>query len=356
MGKHEAPKRSQLIPVLAVIALAVALLGVTRFASAMGGSDEIGTTAGQVPPSLTATASESPTTEDPVVDVEPVRVAGGGGDVVPDKVVQRIRAEAVPPAAAFRMATFNVLGHSHTVPGGTHGGRGFAPGTTRIGFALQALRANGVSVVGLQEFEQPQSAAFTNMAGAGWRTFPGMSQGTLAVRRSIAWNTAVWEWVEGRTIELPYFGGARVPAPVIKLRHLETGREAWFINIHNPTSNARRGNNAHWRAVATQMEINQMNALEEQTGLPVFLMGDFNERNEAFCKVTAGADAQAAIGGSGGPPCQVPGGLGIDQIFGSKEGVTFSAYLRLQNELIRRASDHPMILTSVTLDGATATD
>ena len=354
MGKHEAPRRAQLIPVLAVAGLVLALIGVSRLAVAFSDQDD--------PPAAAPTSSApSPTwTSDPPREKGEPRTgakkekkkkdedAGAKkNDAQSEKLrkkVQKAAKEQEPPPLTFRLSSFNVLGHSHTVPGGTHGGRGYAPGTSRVVTAAGMLRNQGVSVVGLQEYEPPQHHAFVRATG--WGVFPGLQRGTAGVRNSIAWNDAVWRLVEAHTVPIPYFHGNRVPMPYILLEHAETGRRAWFINIHNPASNARRGNNQHWRNVATGMEIALMNRLQAD-GTPVFLMGDFNERNEAFCRVTVGADAIAANGGSGGPPCVMPGNAGIDWIFGSDDGVTFSGYQRIEN----RISDHPMLVTNVTLDG-----
>jgi hypothetical protein len=72
-------------------------------------------------------------------------------------------------------------------------------------------------------------------------------------------------------------------------------------------------------------------------------MGDFNEREEAFCAVTRRAPAVAANGGSAGPPCRPPANIGIDWIFGTQD-IAFSDYRRLRGGLIGRATDHPVIL------------
>lgn len=349
VGKHQAPRRAQLIPVLAVAGLAFALIGVSRFAVAMNDSDDP-----QAASPTTSVPSPTSTSEPPRDKGEP-RPRRSGSDKesrretrknseeLRKKVQKAAKKEEAPPLT-FRLSSFNVLGHSHTVPGGTHGGRGFAPGTSRIAAAAGMIRGAGVSVVGLQEYEPPQHNVFVR--NTGWGVYPGMQLGTAGVRNSIAWNDAVWSLVEAHTIQIPYFRGNRVPMPYILLEHAETGRRAWFINIHNPASNARRGNNQHWRTVATGMEIALMNQLKA-SGTPVFLMGDFNERNEAFCRVTVAADALAANGGTGGPPCQMPAGAGIDWIFGTSEDVAFSGYRRVET----RTSDHPMIVTDVTLTG-----
>lgn len=263
----------------------------------------------------------------------------------------QLAADGLPaPPATFRIGSFNLLGHSHTTKGGNK--RGYASGTTRIGWAVQLIRGNNISVVGLQEYEPIQHNRFVGLTGGGWGVYPGM-QIKKGVRNSIAWNKSVWELVQAHTIPIPYFHGNLVPMPYIQLKHKETGRLAWFINIHNPAST--RGPAQHWRNVATSKEIALMNQLQapespHKPGIPTFLTGDFNEKAEAFCRVTAGANAQAANGGTRSP-CRLPPKHGIDWIFGSTPGVEFSNYVRLDGGLVDRTSDHPLIHAQVTLTG-----
>jgi endonuclease/exonuclease/phosphatase family metal-dependent hydrolase len=357
VGKHELPRRARLLPVLGIIVLVAALLAVGRLAMANNEPTATDETA----------ASPSPTTaEDGTGDDDPQprekqkpkpdkpRHDKKEGRRVASDLRDRVQIAAdglEAPAATFRLASFNVLGASHTGPGGNK--PGYAGGTSRMGWAVQLLRGSNASVVGLQEYESSQHGTFSRLTGGAWGVYPGMQLGNKGVRNSIAWNTAVWELVEAHTIPIPYFHGTLVPMPYVLLKHEETGRLAWFINIHNPAST--RGPAQHWRDIATQKEIALMNDLQEpqsdnQLGIPTFLMGDFNEKAEAFCRVTAGADAQAANGGVSSP-CQLPANHGIDWIFGSIPGVTFSGYSRLDGGLVNRVSDHPLVHTDVTLDG-----
>lgn len=365
MGKHEQPRRARLLPVLGIIVLVAALLAVARFAMA---NDQ--TTATDDTDPTVATHSVTPSATDHVddeTDVPPREKDKGkdeddkkddkggkkkekGSSNLRDKV--QLAADGLAPdSASFRIASFNVLGASHTGPGGNK--PGYAGGTSRMGWALQLIRGNNISVVGMQEYEKTQHATFTNLTGGGWGVYPGLQVGNKGVRNSIAWNNAVWGLVEAHTIPIPYFHGNLVPMPYVLLKHHETGRLAWFINVHNPAS--VRGPAQHWRDVATAKEIALMNDLQapetrNQLGIPTFLMGDFNEKAEAFCRITAGANAQAANGGVSSP-CQLPANHGIDWIFGSTPGVAFSGYVRMDGGLVNRVSDHPMIFSDVSLSG-----
>ena len=71
----------------------------------------------------------------------------------------------------------------------------------------------------------------------------------------------MWKLVEANSIAIPYFGGDLIRRPVIKLENIESGREVWFFNTHNPASTPNHGNNARWRGVAVGIEIRLANEL-----------------------------------------------------------------------------------------------
>lgn len=266
--------------------------------------------------------------------------------------VEGLLAEPEIAPTAFRVASFNVLGHSHTVRGGNK--RGFASGTTRMRMAVQILRNYGVDLVGFQELEPVQNASFLRMTSGRFTTYPGTKLGRKGVRNSLAWNTGVWQLVQAHTIPIPYFRGKRVPMPYVLLEHRETGQRVWAINIHNPTSNAKRGNNERWRDLGKRLQASLVRRLQSQTGYPVLLMGDFNERAEAFCALTAQAPLRASAGGSSpGRGCRPPADLGIDWIFGTLD-IEFTRHVRTRAGLVARASDHPIVVADavVTPDDA----
>jgi len=391
VGTHEQLTRARLLPVLGIIVLVAALLAVGRVALATdtATATDAGSRPAAPPASTTSEPGESGDSDDTSESRRPserpkgdkdedVRRRGkhreegsersDGDSTESDRPARRQSIDlrdrvqvavddgaddSTEDAASFRIASFNVLGFSHTKPGGNKCCR-WAGGVTRMSWALQLIRSNSFSVVGFQELEKEQHNAFMSMTDGSWAAYPGMHLGNNPVRNSIAWNVNVFELVEAHTIGIPYFHGKLVPMPYVLLKHKETGRLAWFINIHNPAS--VRGPAQHWRDVATSKEVALMNDLQApqsdgQAGIPTFLTGDFNEKGEAFCRVTAGANAQAANGGHSSP-CQLPANTGIDWIFGSTPGVSFSGYVRLDGGLVARATDHPLVFSDVTLAGA----
>lgn len=376
MGKHASQASSFPRQALLGILLALALIGlVTARATGVVGGEDADRAASPAAPSPSASAgetapqapSETPstgTTPEPRSSEEPEDAEGrqkpadekaddsDGTSQRTDEsqkdlasAVEESLAEQIVPTA-FRVMSFNVLGHSHTVGGGNK--TGYASGPTRMGMAMQILRSFKVDVVGLQEFEPIQNYSFLRRAGGQWDTYPGMQLGTKGVRNSVAWRTDVWDVVTKRTLSSPYFRGNRVPMPYVQLEHRETGQRVWFINIHNPTSNAKRGQNERFRDIGTTLQVNLANRLKAATGDPVILMGDFNERAEAFCRVTGGGRMSASAGGSVGGPCRPPGDLGIDWIFGTTD-LSFESHVRTRGGLISRATDHPVVVADAVV-------
>lgn len=262
-------------------------------------------------------------------------------EVAPESAVP---VEPVVAAASFRVSSFNILGAAHTARGGTR--PQFAAGPTRMRWAMSLLRSAGVSVAGLQELEPPQHATFQQVAPA-WDVYPGMKLQRSALANSVVWDTATWQFVDGHTIQIPYFHGRPRPMPYVLLRHRASGREVWFANFHNPAS--VRGPAARWRREAVARETALANRLSA-TRTPVIMTGDMNDRAEFFCPMTTRTRLHAANGGSRGGPCSPPPNMGIDWIMGSPE-VAFEGHRADRGGLVARTSDHPFVWTSATIGG-----
>ncbi len=258
-----------------------------------------------------------------------------------NRVSEQLERRSAP--LEFQIATFNVLGDSHTGPGGNK--PAFYPdGSARMNMAIAALRNNGIDVVGFQEFEASQYGMFSARAGE-YSLYPGLSLGDKSVRFNIAWRSSAFTLVEAHTLSIPYAGGSRIEMPVVLLESTSTERRAWFANFHNPADTPSLGNNARWRAAAAGIEIAHLTALHEQDGDPVIVTGDFNEREQIFCRFTAGGVFSAAAGGSTGGSCAPPPSMQVDWIFGST-GVAFDSYAVTDTG---RASDHSLVHARATL-------
>lgn len=275
--------------------------------------------------------------------VEPVQL------VAPRMVLvrkPRPRFRTVAPYS-FTVASFNVLGHSHTVPGGNR--PGWAPSSVRMGWAVASLHGHGIDVVGLQEFQAPQLHNFNGRAGGTYEVWPGLAVGHDGVENSLAWRRSMFRAVERHVIGVPYFGGRPKQMPYALLEHVATGQRLWVANFHNPATTKSHGNNVRWRRAATAVQIGLANRLAT-SGHPVFFTGDFNERAEYFCPLTMNTTLKAANGGSTGSPCQPPPRMLVDWIFGSDE-VTFSSYRVDLSPHVRRTTDHPLVVAEATVPG-----
>jgi len=238
--------------------------------------------------------------------------------------------------AVFRMATYNVLGTHLTAPGGSR--PGFAPGTTRMARGLGVLEASGASVVAFQEFESPAAGVVT--ADGDWGLFRATPndrfRGGSTGGNAVAWRTDTWELLDSSEFTVPY----RYPLhmPVVHLKNRDIGGEVYVVGVHNPASTAKQGDQSGARAAARAEEKRQVLALEQSSGLPVIIAGDFNERGPAKCDLNA--SGILSPGGCGGYN-------GVDQIFGAGD-VTLSD-VTPDNRLLGGISDHPLVTAGVTI-------
>lgn len=254
---------------------------------------------------------------------------------------------AEEPERDFRVASFNILGANHT-DGAKANKKRFASSSVRTPRTLLSLDLNGIDVVGFQEMQVKQVDQFVAGAKGAWALYPGRQLSNYAAHNSIGWRTATWKLVEANTIPITYFNGQLVPMPYVLLRHLPTGRLVWFANFHNPASTKSRPPQAKWRAEAKAAQVALANRLHE-SGVPLVLTGDMNERESYFCSMTTQAPMKSASGGSwGASPCSPPKDVRIDWVFGSN-------YLKLTNyrvnrgNLVQKITDHPMIVADVTV-------
>lgn len=239
---------------------------------------------------------------------------------------------------SFRLASFNVLGSSHTV-----GSKRRASGVSRMSAATRYILDRDISLVGFQEMQGDQRARFLSDTGGRWGLLPGGSARSGDGDNSIGWNKAVWTLTKSETTPIPYFHGKDRNIPVLYLQHRQSGASIIISNFHNPAD--VRGNQQKWRNVATQRQITLFRELAKQ-GLPILVTGDMNERTEWACPVLTGADMRAAIGGHGRGGCSVVKNPFVDWIIGSYD-VEFFNYTY---DKIKSITDHPVIISDVKVD------
>ncbi len=228
--------------------------------------------------------------------------------------------------ASFNIASFNVLGSSHTAAGGNK--PGMASGVQRTRGAVAALQRNHVDIAGLQEFQGDQQKEFRRLA-------PGYGMAG-SKDNAIVWNKQKFQLIEKREVTIPYFEGHPRKMPVVRLQDKQTGKQMWIVNVHNPADTKDHPHNAANRARAVNIEQNLLQQLQG-TGLPVLFVGDMNDHSMRGDLSEAGMTASRP--GQGEGP--------IDWIFGSR-GVQFSNYTQDKSTL-HGTSDHSLIASTVTI-------
>lgn len=308
------------------------------------------TTTSSAPSSASASPTGAPTDAPAQAAAAAEQLAGAAplaGHVLVDRPNPR---RAAPPVLTFRMATFNALGSSHTRKGASHR-RPKASGPARTARAGQYVLDNDIDLIGFQEMQGDQRNAFMGATGGRYGLYPGNALRSMDGENSIAYRLDTWELVKADSIPIPYFGGRPRNMPVLLLRNKQTGITAYFTNFHNPADTGQFGKQGRWRAAATSREAALFGELRSQ-GLPLFVTGDMNDQQSWFCAVAGPGDLRAAAGGEGARAgCSVAPGFRIDWIAGSHD-VTFSNYREDRSGLVDWMTDHPVVITDVTVDAA----
>lgn len=242
---------------------------------------------------------------------------------------------------SFQIAAFNVLGSNHTKPGG--GTRGFAPGRLRAQWAARYVVDHGLDIVGWSEIQPDQHSAVNSATGGAFEFWPGSALGYKGTPASLMWRTSQFTAVWKGTVTIPFVGQQR-PMPVVQLEEIATGRQFFVMNVHNAPREREAERNA-----AEAKEIDLVRTLRRESGLPVFFLGDFNEKAEIFCTVTSKTDLLSASGGSNsGGVCRPPSGMRVDWLFGSPDAA-FSGYIADRGPSVRRITDHAVIRATATV-------
>ncbi len=250
------------------------------------------------------------------------------------------RTRAVGLGSSYTIASFNVLGNSHTTARGDK--PSFASGVARMRWDTGFILRHHLDLVGFQELQHPQARAFERSLGGRYHLFSGSGDS----ENSLAWNASRFRLVAGTTQPIPYFSGNIRQMPVVLLRERASGQEFYVMNVHNPADTRSHRGNGVWRRRATGREVALVKSLRTR-GLPVLVTGDMNEHRPGFCAFTRSGDLHAAAGGSHHGGCHAPRFDGIDWIFGTP-GVHFSRFRMDRTPLKRRASDHGVPMARVS--------
>jgi hypothetical protein len=202
------------------------------------------------------------------------------------------------------------------------------------------------SIVGFQEMQSNQRAAFMSRTGGKFGLFPGGSQRSGDGDNSIAWRLDTWDLIKSDTLATQYFSGKNRNIPILLLRNKQTGIEAYFTNFHNPAD--KFGNAQRYRNVDKKRQVALFNQLNK-SGKPVFVTGDMNEHRTWACEIVTGSDMHVAAGGDGRNGCSVSTNRIVDWI-GASYDVSFTNYVEDRGNVVDYLTDHPIISTDATID------
>jgi len=241
----------------------------------------------------------------------------------------------------FVATSFNILGSQHTEPGG--GVPEWAPGRLRSEWAANLIQKTSTGIMGFQEIQPDQISTLEKIIGDRFDFWPGNKNGPRAAWQTVAWDAAKWEMVTGENVDLPVLGKTR-PHPLVLLRNKETGKTTWLFNIHNSSKNTPDRIKERRKALKKIVKVVKK---KRKDGTPLILLGDFNDRTEAFCTIVGQTDLKATIGGKASKTkCKPPKNMGIDWIFASKNMSAVST-TRSRNPMILRITDHPVLYSTI---------
>ena len=235
----------------------------------------------------------------------------------------------------FLVASYNILGASHTARS-----KKYATGNVRLNRSMSMLNARHIDVVGTQEFQETQfdywvAKGYNKTWGAYYWDPAGKKRDT---ENAVIWRKSTIDFVSGTTFDIPYFNGNIRHVPAVLLREKSSGRTFYVMNVHNPAD--VQGPAATYRARAIAIEKQKIIQLRA-TGRPVLFTGDFNDRQKAFCPLTA---SKLSISPNSIPSmtCVYPKPSSIDWIFAAGQ-VRFSSFGRDTYPQAARISDHPIV-------------
>lgn len=276
--------------------------------------------------------------------------AGEAPALVPDATRLSRQAEAAASTrralladtpVKIKVLTYNVLGSSHTTARGDK--PSYGPGTQRAHWAAEVVRSYDPDVFGTQETEFDQLNVLQAQL-PGYTFFPGRSSDQASVRTNLAWDNTKYTMTASGYITVQFVGLKRTN-PYVQLQDKATGRKFWFFNVHNSPNRGKDGTFEGERRAQLTAEVNAV--LNMRKSAPVIFVGDFNDHDYTYCRITGSTDLRAAQGG-GVNPCRLPSWHRIDWIFGST-AFSWSDADQDRGPLVARSTDHHIITATATL-------
>ncbi|WP_027861719.1 endonuclease/exonuclease/phosphatase family protein [Marmoricola sp. URHB0036] len=249
---------------------------------------------------------------------------------------------ATPVSVSFNVATFNVVGNSHS-----RGRGGYRSGAARMKTQVGYLRKHKVQLVGFQELEGTQASSFLRRTKGKWALVGARSRSgkTVDTRNAVAFRKHDFSLVKRSSVPITYFYGKRVNIPLVQLRARSNGKTFWILNTHNPADT--HGNAGRWRAESVRRELKRIRKLRSG-GATVLFTGDMNAKQDFFCRATRSGVLHSASGGSSGKKCRYPSANGIDWVLGTRD-VRFSSWQADTTTRTRGVSDHPIVVARATV-------
>ncbi len=127
---------------------------------------------------------------------------------------------------------------------------------------------------------------------------------------------------------------------MIKLENIESGREVWFFNTHNPASTPAAAT-TRTGAVSRSASRSGSPTSSAPTAPRSCSPATTTTGPRSFCPIVGGTELEAANGGGYSGGCDTPDRMDVDWIFGSQ--MEFSGFVSASQGVVGRVSDHPFI-------------
>lgn len=237
-------------------------------------------------------------------------------------------AQAEPVQPGFqRFAWLNAWADHHTAPGGAAADH--LDGVPRMRIVVGHLRRTLADFGVLAEVQARQREAFESFGGE----FALVSTPD-PTDDAVFYRSSVFRLVSKDTVAMYYRDGARVSAPVVVLEERSSGQRVGVLPVHFPATLPSVPRQKKWRDLNARI-VKDVVARAE---VPMVVAGDFNQRNDILCDLTApGTGLVSPLATHG--RCATAPRAPIDQAFLSPS-LRPDRYRVYAGPSARRATDH----------------